>query len=119
MLKVLIVTHVVYLTLLILTALYFKDQIMLAYVRREMTASSHSVELPRDVVIVDKSNREIGRLSRGVKLMSPSVEDVSDTDISDNMRFKLLVDIDIKPFAFSKSNNDKSIEVYRIEEASR
>ena len=51
--------------------------------------------LRQEVVLRDpKSGDTVGYLARGVWLHAPSIEDVRDTDVGDNQRYKLLIDFE-------------------------
>ena len=51
------------------------------------------IELKSDFKIVDRqSGKAIGELYAGAILQSPLIEDLDDTDLGDNFRWKILLD---------------------------
>jgi hypothetical protein len=50
--------------------------------------------LERDVTITDASGKKVGIIYRGTTLVSPMPDDLVDSDLGDNQRWKMLVDID-------------------------
>lgn len=51
------------------------------------------IELKSDFKLVDhQSGKAIGKLYKGAILQSPLIEDLDDTDLGDNSRWKILID---------------------------
>jgi len=52
------------------------------------------LQLKTDIEIIDpKSGEKLGFLKKGIVLTLPSLDDLSGIDLSDNQRYKLLVDL--------------------------
>lgn len=108
--KTLAVTHLVYILIFLSLAFFFRQEILQAYLQSRLSKAG-DIELVKDILIYNQDGKEVGKLYQGVKLMSPALEDLNDTDLSDNRRYKLLLDLKTLDF---KKENDRKFSVYQI-----
>jgi hypothetical protein len=103
-------THLAYLAIMAVLAVVVSPKIIELYMRRSLPDGTLS--LSNDVVLSDREGNAVGVLYKGARLVLPDLDDVSDTDPSDNLRFKLLLDIDVATLKASEETKTRALIVY-------
>ncbi len=105
--------YVLTIGVLILIGLYFaREEIAYSYIHGKLEKSACVIRLGDDVELTNSSGRVVGVLYKGAELMSPQVDDLNDTDLSHNMRYKILMDM--SPGISSSLVKKKEFTVYKI-----
>ncbi|MBN8710703.1 MAG: hypothetical protein BGO12_00465 [Verrucomicrobia bacterium 61-8] len=87
-----VLTHAIYLMAIAAIIFMLRGDILSRYIQGRLS-SSGKVDVLETVVLYDKGGKKVGELYPGIELMPPDIGDLDDTDLSDNQRFKLLIDL--------------------------
>ena len=85
--------HLIYCAILILISILFNyDKVVLWFLKWE---KGKYLIINQDADLINPNNRKvIGELRKGAMLRFPDISDLDDTDLGDNVRFKILIDIE-------------------------
>jgi hypothetical protein len=109
--KSIIITHISYLTALFIILFFMRNQV-LELIIRPYVSEKGAIILNEDVRMLDSDGREVGVLFKGAGLMKPNLDDLIDTDIGDNVRFKLLIDLNIASIKSASQLPEETFFVY-------